>query len=285
MQTRKNHMANVPSVMLRQDLIHKNHEVYDDADSPVWRLVVYDMIHDGWEFTNMGGSRFLNLIAERSRLDDSKAVLELCSGMGATCRYLAETFGSYVTGIEVNHRQVARARERTSRLHQHVSEKIRFTHADITEWTPVESYDVVCAIESLVLVHDVPTVLKKAFACLKPGGDLFIADLFAGPNITASIRREALEQDAMVSLIGGSDYETLLTKAGFTQIRIEDKTALGEECLGRIRAAVQKHRREIIDREGTRGYKRWEHVTSFYLDCFAGRGLTYAWLQASCRKN
>ena len=90
------------------ELLEKN-RIYDTAADDIWRRVVYDPVHDGWEFTNMGGRHVLDYVGRLAQASPGRRVVELCSGLGDTCRYLARVFDCEVTGIELNPRQIARA--------------------------------------------------------------------------------------------------------------------------------------------------------------------------------
>src|SRR5579872_2303166 len=75
---------------------------YDNADSPLWRLLVYEPVHAGQEFINIGGVRVLDAIASCLTSRNNVRLLEIGSGLGANCIYLCGTYGYDITGIDAN---------------------------------------------------------------------------------------------------------------------------------------------------------------------------------------
>jgi sarcosine/dimethylglycine N-methyltransferase len=61
-----------------EEILLKN-QIYNHAADPLWRLAVYEPVHDGWEFTNMGGRQVLDFIGMQAGLDSGKEVLESCT--------------------------------------------------------------------------------------------------------------------------------------------------------------------------------------------------------------
>lgn len=253
--------------------------IYEGADDPAWRLAVYEPVHDGWAFTNMGGRPFLDALAARARLRPAARVLELCSGLGATSRYLAARYGTRVDGVELLPHLVNLARVEAERTGPPVSGLVRFEAGDVTRWRAAREYDVVFALESLVLVADLPAALRTAWAALRPGGRLFLGEVMAGPGLTQGLREALRRDDAMVSLLAPDDYPPTLTAAGLAAPRMEDRTALAAACFRRIRGAVRRHRDAILRLEGVAGLARWEELANLYWDGFGSRRLTYYWVE------
>ena len=109
----------------------KNREIYDHADDEIWRRAVYQPVHDGWHFANIGGRGFLDFIGVDAPLGPESHVLDLCCGSGAAACYLAERFGSAVTGLDINESQIERARQRAQGMSQ-----LNFLQADVSAWRP-----------------------------------------------------------------------------------------------------------------------------------------------------
>src|SRR5262245_19974873 len=147
------------------DIVIKN-RIYDHAANGAWRLVVYEPVHEGWAFTNIGGMKFLDYMGHRAYLAPNSTVLELCSGLGDTCLYIANRFGSSVTGLDVNARQVRTARRRLRSV-AIGGRPVRFIRADVQTWKPDSLFDLVYSLDSLVLVPRVLDVFRTAYASLK----------------------------------------------------------------------------------------------------------------------
>ncbi|HEX8185684.1 MAG TPA: methyltransferase domain-containing protein [Blastocatellia bacterium] len=257
------------------EIARKNREIYDETSDPVWRLAVYQPLHGGWEFINLGGQWLLDTFAAQAMLGPDKSILELCSGQGATCRYLAERFECRVTGVEMNPRQVEQARARLKEVSPQVARRVELVEANILCWNPERVYDAVYTIDSLMLVDDIQGALSKAYASLRPGALLMIAVILAGPHIDERMRRFAWEVDGMISLLAPSNYRHLLSSAGFREIDCRDITARAIDSSELIASALDQNRGAIVDLQGEEVYRGWLDVGEVYLAGFRSGKLSY----------
>jgi len=242
--------------------------MYDTATSAIWQLAVYEPVHRGWEFTNVAGAELLDLIADKARLDPSHQVVELCSGTGAVARYLGGRYGCAVTGIEINEFQLRHARERGG-------DGLRFLHGDAQSWQPDREYDLALAVDSLSLLADPVAALRTAWRALRPGGLLAVADTVAGPEMVPQVRDRAWELDGLRPLPGRSATVSMLHAAGFDDVHLVDVTDQAVDCFSRISRALRDRFREIAAVTTSAELDEWHRSTSFYLQSFRTRQLTY----------
>jgi len=264
----------------KEQILERNRLEYDDAADPYWRLTVYDAVHGGWWFANIGGRSALDWIAERAGLGPGSEVLELCSGLGDTCRYLASRFGCRLTGVELNPQQVEQARERLAGRGPELAPRIRFVQGDVLAWRPGRRYDAVCALDSLMLLEDRRKVLASALAALRPDGRAAFADVLAGPAITAGIRDFIWREDGILGIPTLAGQERELAEAGFAGIAIQDRTDLAVECFSRIEEATHRHREELIRAKGEERYRSWLDNAIVYRRYFEEGALVYALMAA-----
>jgi sarcosine/dimethylglycine N-methyltransferase len=217
----------------------------------------------------------LDDMARRAGLGPSSHLLELCSGQGAACRYLAERTGCAATGVEMNPRQVKRARQRLREASPHLARRVRFVECDALAFRPRRRYDAVLSVDSLMLIPDVPAFLAQARAALRPGGALLTAVIGAGPALEEPMRRFAWEVDGMISLLAAEEYRALLAAAGFTAIEVEDATPLAIASSEVIAAALATRREEIVSTPGERTFRGWVDVGEIYLEAFRRGQLAY----------
>jgi sarcosine/dimethylglycine N-methyltransferase len=260
---------------LEGEIARKNRELYDETSGPVWQLAVYEPVHGGWEFINLGGRAILDELAGRAGLGPGDSVVELCSGQGATCRYLAGRYGCDVTGVEMNPRQVERARRRLGEEAPGVAARVRFVESDVLAWRPERAFDAALSIDSMMLIGDVPGALANAHAALRPGGRLLVVTIAAGPRVDEELRRLAWETDGMISLLAAEEHARMMREAGFEGVETEDFTPLAVESSQKMAAALEGRRDELVRAEGEEGYRGWRELGLVYLDAFRDRKLTY----------
>jgi SAM-dependent methyltransferase len=197
--------------------LEKNRDIYDHADDRIWYRAVYEPVHNGQHFANIGGQGFLDLIAERCKVSSGNNVLDICCGSGAAACYLASSYGCSITGIDINGSQVQRARQRG-----HGISGLRFLEADACKWTPDRSYDVVFALDSVTLISDLEGLFRNCLTACRPGGRFALAEVVARDRLSEEMRRFALEEDGAVRLESVDRLVALVEGAGFGDTEIVD---------------------------------------------------------------
>jgi cyclopropane fatty-acyl-phospholipid synthase-like methyltransferase len=273
--------AGIGTCDLESDILTKNRGNYDWAANESWRLAVYDPVHEGWHFTNIGGRYVLDYIGRLTNLDGGMELLELGCGMADTCRYLVEHYSCRVTGVEMNQRQIETARARLAKAPPGVGERLRLIHADLRVWQPDRLYDLVYAIDSLMLIPDLGKMLDKGRSALRPGGTLVIADVIAGPGCTDRLRQQVWDLDGIITLETSEQYRTLLVQFGFADIRIKDLTELGIRCFTTIACAARRLAAHTNEPSARTSWEKWLEVALFYERCFRERQLLYSRISAS----
>lgn len=261
-----------------QELATINRVEYDDAADVFWRLTVFDAVHDGWWFACIGGRTVLDFVGERGQLTGRSHALELCSGIGDTCRYLATTYGCAVRGIDVNDLQVERARNRVAAFD--IESRVRFVHADVLNWTPSQAYDVVYAVDALMLLEARDRALRTAHAALRGTGLLIFADVLAGPHMTRSVQAFVRAEDGITALPTPQAQVATLSTIGFTCVEVRDLTELAVDCFARIAAASVAYERVLVRAKGRDRYRRWLRNARLYRRWFANRTLVYTLIAA-----
>ncbi|MFV2123276.1 MULTISPECIES: class I SAM-dependent methyltransferase [unclassified Solwaraspora] len=258
-----------PAATAPSDGADKNH-IYDSVTAPIWQLAVYQPVHAGWEFTNVGGAALLDQITEPLRLGARHRVLECCSGTGAVSRYLNVRRGCAVTGVEINEKQLDHARRLATG-----NPDLRYVLGDVERWQPDGAYDLVLAIDSLSLLADPQAVMRTAHRASYPRGVFAMADTVAGSSMSDETRGRAWDLDGMRPLPGPTATVRMLRSAGFDDVELTDCTAMAVECFERIGTALVRREDEISALVSADELRHWRDSSEFYLAAYRSRQLTY----------
>jgi cyclopropane fatty-acyl-phospholipid synthase-like methyltransferase len=246
--------------------------VWDRADDPRFRLTIYEPLREGKKVGSVGGLKFLDYVGAYAGLGPEHSVLEFGSGMGDACEYIAEHFGSRVTGVEIGTQQIERARER------HGDSRSRgydFVQADFLNWDPPERYDAVYFLEMLPIIEDCRTLLEKIHSWLRPGGTLAMSDIVAGPAGLSDADREFLwvEDGVVHSLPSVEERLAMIRDVGFEDLEVTDITHAGITQNERILEESYRHKAEIVAGVGIDSWLNWVECAEVYGRYFVERKL------------
>lgn len=262
--------------------------VYDSATSIIWRLGVYEPVHEGWRFTNIGGRTVLNFIGGLGKLGPQSCALEIGSGLGDTCRYLAERFGCTVVGVDMNETQVHHARSMAEA--KRMTDRLVFVTASIEDpgsmerlraSTPAQGVDLIYTMDVLMLTANPAAILDKTVKLLRPGGWLALNEVTSGPAMTEDVREHLWEMDGMRSLLAPAEYVKLIQDAGMTELRIVDRTPLALSCFRTMANAFAEKRSEMVEGAGLAHYDDWCQAIELYIRYFDQGQLLYTQLLAT----
>lgn len=261
--------------MTTDDEFKKKNKIYDHTADPVWRQVVYEPVHGGWEFVNIGGRNILNFIGQLATRHGVREGVEFCCGSGATCRYLAQNYDLRLTGLDINEKQIEFARKLLDDAPRKLAEKIDFVNADALSWQPPKKFEFAFIMDSLMLLPDMDRCLENSYAAIKDDGFIVIAEVGAGRYITDEARRTMWEFDGMTNLLTAEEYTKSLSKAGFKQVKTDDQTDLAIQCFQEMSDAIERHADQIIETEGEQSLRDWRQNTNFYLNGFKSDVIRY----------
>lgn len=253
--------------------LEKNRAIYDHSDDALWQRLVYQPVHAGWHFANIGGRTVLDRIGEQARLGPDSAVVDLCCGSGATACYLAQTFGCTVLGLDLNGGQIARARERAAS-----DARLQFEEADVAAWQPSRRYDLVFTLDSLTLIPDLPRLFANCRSALRAGGSLAVAEVVAGPRLSNEMRAFALAEDGAVNLVTADELGRIIADAGFGQIEITSLDDQAIDAFTRIQRSA--HDSAPWDEALMPRVEEWRLLSDKYLAAFTSNELGYSQITA-----
>lgn len=161
-------------------------------------------------------------------------VLDLGCGTGLDCYVLSQLVGDRgrVIGVDMTESQLAIAR------------KHRDYHADLFGYSNVEfrqgfiedlaaagvadeSLDLVVSNCVLNLSFDKERVFREIFRVLKPGGELYFADVFAERRVPAALAADpVLRGECLGGALYWEDFRRLMARLGCADFRVADRRRL-----------------------------------------------------------
>lgn len=155
-------------------------------------------------------------------------ILDLGCGAGRDAYVLAQLAGpeGEVVGVDMTPEQLAVASAHAAWHSERFGfANVRFLEGYIERLSRLglepESFDVIISNCVINLSPDKPAVLKGAFDLLKPGGELYFADVYADRRLPETARRDPI---LMGECLGGAlywgDFLTLAKVAGFAEPRL-----------------------------------------------------------------
>ncbi|MBR1031486.1 cyclopropane-fatty-acyl-phospholipid synthase family protein [Bradyrhizobium liaoningense] len=259
------------------DFLRRNQELYDNIDSPVWRLAVYEPVFGGARYINMGGAPLVTELIDMLGIGVNDPILDLGCGTGDLAGRICSLTGCHTTGVEMNARQAERARETAQGL---TRGRLEIAHADATRWSSFRQFKAVYSIDTLMLIPDWPAFLHVARRALSDQGTAFLATVILDDGLSESERRAFWEEDGFVALLRKPDAERQFTDAGFARQQWTCKDEWALACLGRIDAALHAEQQAIRHMMGDAAWQNWVEINAVYLECFRSRKLTYAMVMA-----
>lgn len=245
--------------------------VWDRADDPRFCLTIYEPLREGKKIGGVGGLALLDYMGTYAGLGPEHCVLELGSGMGDACEYVASHFGSRVTGVEIGTQQIERARARHAESR---SRSFDFVQADFLNWEPSQRYDVVYFLEMLPIIQDCRTLLEKIHRWLRPDGALTITDIVAGPDLSDEDREFLWQEDGIVhNLPCQADRLAMMWDVGFQELDVLDITQAGIFQNETILEESFRYKKEIVDGVGIDSWLNWVECAKEYGRMFVERKL------------
>jgi SAM-dependent methyltransferase len=174
------------------------------------------------EFHIRGRAATLEL-ARAARVDSTKHVLDVGSGVGGTSRCLAREFGCRVTGIDLTDEYCRTAAMLSERVG--LANLVDYHQGDATRLPfPDASFDIVWTEHVAMNIPDKMKLYQEMYRVLKPGGTLAIYDVLAGPSGPVLFPVPWARTPESSFLVAPDELRNLLENAGFTIENWSDTT-------------------------------------------------------------
>ncbi|TKJ39136.1 ubiquinone biosynthesis protein UbiE [candidate division LCP-89 bacterium B3_LCP] len=191
--------------------------VYDGPEGVLWELIMGEQIH-------VGGFKSSMELVQKAGIQQGWKGLDLCSALGAGCRFLVKNCGVTMCGLDGTQTMHQKAQERSQA--EGLADKIELRLGDVTEipW-PDNTFDFVWGEDAWCYVVDKDKLVSEAARVLKPGGTLAFTDWIEGPaglsDDEAKRINTFMKFPYMENLEG---YKTLIQNTGLTLVSAEDLT-------------------------------------------------------------
>lgn len=168
--------------------------------------------------------RTVEQMAQSLDLIDGQRVLDLGAGFGGAARYLAGTYGTRVTCLNLS--EVENERNRALTRARGLGDLVDVVDGSFED-LPFEDniFDVVWSQDAFLHSGDRGRVLEEAARVLKPGGRLIYTDPMAADGVSTEDLQPILARIQLDSMASPDYYRHELARVGMDQIEFRDETA------------------------------------------------------------
>jgi SAM-dependent methyltransferase len=176
---------------------------------------------------------------------EGRRILDLGSGSGRDAYMLAQLVGARgeIVGVDMTDEQLATANEHISWHMQrfgYPEPNVRFLRGYIEQLDQLglepQSFDVIVSNCVINLSVDKAAVLRGAFDLLKPGGELYFADVYSDRRLPDAVRSDpVLYGECLGGALYWNDFLPLAKEAGFLDPRLVASRPIDitDEAVGR----------------------------------------------------
>ncbi len=221
------------------ELLAKLNRIIDEMEPPLTaeKFAGFDQFH-------VGGLAATVELAKRTAITRDMRVLDAGSGLGGPSRFLAETFGCHITGVDLTPAYVAVATLLAERAG--LSGKVSYHVGSITE-LPFEDggFDVVWSQHVVMNIADRAGLYRELRRVLKTGGTFAFYDPYEPDSgETPHYPVPWAESPATSTLLTKKATVAALEGAGFKVLAFDDITRIGVDWITnqqqQLRQATQR---------------------------------------------
>ncbi|HEY3066068.1 MAG TPA: class I SAM-dependent methyltransferase [Methylomirabilota bacterium] len=212
-----------------------------------------------------GGLAAVETLAHRARIRRGARVLDVGAGLGGPARFLAGGRGCHVVALEL-HAGRAGAARRLSRLCR-LDRLVHVVRGDATRLPFADGgFDACVSQEAFMHIADKAAVLAGCRRVLVTGGRLAFTDWIAHARLADGERRRLREWMAGTAVETLDGYRTLLGRAGFTALDVEDITDEWRPVLRTRHGMYRRLRAATIAKVGAARFHAYDALYTFLID-------------------
>lgn len=191
---------------------------------PEWRIELMERLW-GEGFLLPGGEDFVTELAKPLNISEKASVLVVGSGMGGPARLIAETFKTFVDGIEQDRELAEASAERATVIGG--LKRVKIGHMDYDGETSFgRRYDAIIGQEALLPLNHKQQLIVTCATALKTGGKLVLTD-FALPDdavIDDDFRLWLTREHTNAAPVSEAELRVLTKQNGMIVRVVEDMT-------------------------------------------------------------
>jgi phosphoethanolamine N-methyltransferase len=195
-------------------------QYFDEQQYAQSGIANYELVY-GRNFISPGGketsAEFLRLLGLRSGIK----VLDIGCGIGGCVFQIAADYGAYVDGVDISHNMIEIGSQRCKE--QGLEDKVKLYQGDCLEREYGTTYDVVHSRDVFLHIHEKPRIFSIIRNVLAPGGLLAFTDYCRGEG-PLSTKFDTYIRQREYCLHTVDEYRDLIERAGFVDVKAEDKT-------------------------------------------------------------
>lgn len=217
-----------------------------------------------YDIDHYGGLEATDALVSALGIEPGARVLDLCSGMGGTSRYLAYKYGATVLGVDVTVSRVEGARHLTALVG--LDDRIEYQVGDAANLDLAEdSVDFIVSQESFLHIVDRASLFAGCYRTLRPGGRIGFTDVICFDGLSNADRETFARYFASERLASIADYEALMTDAGFADIASADLSAPWRDILHDRLDMYRSLEKETVARFGQERFDTYIGMYEFFV--------------------
>ena len=205
------------------------------------------------------------LAQQLGRLDDSMHVLDMGSGYGGTARYLAETTGCRVTGLNLSEVENQRARQLNE--DRGLQERVTIVDGSFEAVdSPGESVDAVCSQDAFLHSGERLRVVSEAARVLKPGGVFAFTDIMQADDCPDGVLQPILDRIHLSDLGSPAFYRSAASVQGLEEVAFRDLSPHLSTHYGRVLTETELWEAALKHRVSSDYLERMKKGLSHWVD-------------------
>ena len=218
--------------------------------------------HDQDHYGALGAT---DALASALRIGSGTTVLDLCSGMGGTSRYLAYHYGAKVVGLDLTQSRVEGAKELTALVG--LQDQVSYVTGDACDpQFEAESFDCLVSQEAFMHIPDRARLMSGCYRVLKNGGGIGYTDWIGNDGLDPSARQRLAEDFVAPSIASFEEYRECLTRAGFVDIEVTDLATEWREILRQRLEMYRSLKEQTIAQFGEARYRGYLSGYTFFIE-------------------